>query len=335
MSNFWQDENEEEFRDIPDEVTVDANGRPLDAPPAQVNSTSRPAPVKTHAHILGETIQKNTDVAYEDAKADHQIDSEEDEDFSTVLSDARLRLEQGRLYEMIMNNDLFEGTDADPVAVKHVQKQIRNFAKERMEVMLGMRQEASQEPSMSAASFPFNDLEVEALKALASTATRGATKAPEAQQFTAAATPQGRMGLKPISLKGLGRTAPKVQAPAAKPLAQKPTTPVTKNKRTEAQIEQILAEEGISREEYERQYNPSYKPLQKPVSQMNEQELKEWKRQDALKTNKQVKSAGAIPMPSPAQEEMLHTQRAQTAAAHPQMQTIMNLLMNPKKPTNP
>ena len=64
-----------------------------------------------------------------------------------VLSDARLRLEQGRLYEMVMNSDLFEGSDCDPKAIKNVEKEIRNFAKERMEIMLGMRQETSEEAS--------------------------------------------------------------------------------------------------------------------------------------------------------------------------------------------
>lgn len=325
MSDFWQDESEEEFRDVPDEV-VEGN----QAPPAQVRQ-ARPTAAQ-QAQLQG-TLTPQQPAPEQAPVQEEQVQEEEtEEDFSTVLSDARLRLEQGRLYEMIMNNDLFEGTDADPKAVKHVQKQIRNFAKEQMEIMLGMRQEAAPaEAGMSASSFPFNDLEVEALKAIASAATKGATQAPEAQQFTAAATPQVRTGLKPISLKTTPRQAPAAPKPTAKPLATKPATPVTKNKRTEAQIEQILAEEGISREEYERQYNPNYKPLQKPVSQMNEAELKEWKRQDALKTNKQVKSPAALPMPTPEQEEMMYSQRAQAASAHPQMQTIMSLLTQKKK----
>ena len=66
---------------------------------------------------------------------------EEEEDFTAVFNDANLRIEQGRLYQMIMNHDIFEGMDADERAVQNVQKEIRKFARERMEIMLGMRQE--------------------------------------------------------------------------------------------------------------------------------------------------------------------------------------------------
>lgn len=332
MSDFWQSEEDEgEFRDVPDEVVEGQS-----APPAQVRQ-SRPTAAQ-QVQLQGTlTPNLNPQVPVQEDQSQDSEEAVQEEDFSSVLSDAKLRLAQGSLYEMLMNNNLFENMEGvDPRAVKNVEREVMNFAKERMEIMLGMRQEATQEPSMSASSFPFNDLEVEALKAIASAATKGATQAPEAQQFTAASSaPAPRPGLKTISLKSPSRPAVTQKAPApaapAKPLAQKPATPVTKNKRTEAQIEQILAEEGISREEYERQYNPNYKPLTKPVSQMNEAELKEWKRQDALKTHKQVKSPAAIPMPTAEQEEMMYSQRAQAANAHPQMQTIMGLLTQKKK----
>jgi hypothetical protein len=41
-----------------------------------------------------------------------------------------------------------------------------------------------------------------------------------------------------------------------------------------------------------------------------------------------VKNPAALQMPTAEQEEMLHTQRAQAAASHPQMQSIMSLLLN-------
>ena len=88
---------------------------------------------------------------------------------------------------MIMNHNIFEGVEADPKAVKFVQKQIRNFAKEQMEIMLGMRQEPSAQPAMSMDNFPFNSLEVEVLKMLASTATKGATA--ESEPFTGPSAP--------------------------------------------------------------------------------------------------------------------------------------------------
>lgn len=314
MSDFWKDENETEFRDIPEEVSGE------EAPPAQIQRTKPTA--AQQAQLQGTLTPKLQQQAPAPEPVQEYIQDEDDEDFSTVLSDARLRLEQGRLYEMVMNNDLFEGTDADPVAVKHVQKQIRNFAKERMEIMLGMRQEASQETIVSS---PFNPLEVEVIKAMARTFSKGATDTPEANAEAPVAT---RQGLKPIALKTTQKQTAQMK-PAAKPLQQKATQPVVR-KKNDALVDQILAEEGVTKEELDTVFDPSYKPLTKPPGQLSADEIKE--RNKRTTAGKQVKSESALPMPTPAQEEMLYTQRAQTAAAHPQMQTILNLLNNqPKK----
>lgn len=313
--NIFADD-EEEFRDIPDEVTEGQSAPPVNVRTARP-ATPPPAPQPTIIQEYEENPELDTSL--------------EEDDFGDAVTDARFRLELGRLYEMLLNHDIFAGAEADEKAVKAVTKQIRNFAKEQMEIMLGMRQEVAKVEPLAAADFPFNDLEVQILKALASTASKGATAAPEVQVFSGAqaAVAPRKTGLNPISVKP---TQKPVAKPAPKPLAQKPAAPVTrKQERTEAQIEQILAEEGITREEYERQYNPNYKPLTKPLSNMSEAEIKEWRRQDALKTNKQVKNPTALPMPTPEQEEMLHTQRAQAAASHPQMQSIMSLLLTAKK----
>ena len=318
MSNIFNDDDDgSEFRDIPEEVA----GQDAPIPQVKVN---RPAAPPAQAPV--QQAQPEPEVEYEEEQ------SEEEEDFSTVLSDARLRLEQGRLYEMIMNHNIFEGADADEKAIRHVQKQIRNFAKEQMEIMLGMRQEAPKVQALTASDFPFNDVEVAALKDLAYMATKGGSAAPEAQQFSGAPAAPRKVGLNTIAVKSQAKPAPAAPktAPAKKPLAQKAPAPVKRDSRTEAQIEQILAEEGITREQYDAQYPPNYKPLTKPLSQMNEQELAEWRRQDALKTNRQVKNPAAIPMPTAEQEEMLHTQRAQTAASNPQMQLLMAALTKKK-----
>lgn len=320
--NYFNDGDDDgsDFRDIPDEVA----GQEAGVPQVRVN---RPAPAPQPVQQ-----QPEPEVEYEEEPSEE----EQEEDFASILSDARQRMEQGRIYEVLMDHDLFSGQGFDEKAVKYVTKQIRNFAKEQMEIMLGMRSEAPKAQAFTAANFPFNDAEVIALKDIAFVATKGASAREEAQTFTpqAASAPR-RTGLNPIAVKQPSRPAPKPQAPAPKPaapkpLAQKAPAPLKRDPKTEAQIEQILREEGISREEYERQYNPSYKPLTKPLSQMNEQELAEWRRQDALKTNRQVKNPLAIPMPSAEQEEMLHTQRATTAAQNPQMQVLMAALTKKK-----
>lgn len=324
MSNIFSDDDDgSEFRDIPDEVS----GQPSMEPNVRVNRPTPPA-------------QTVVEPVYEEPLEEQAVEEEsEEQDFASILSDARQRMEQGRIYEVLMDHDLFSGQGFDEKAVKFVTRQIRNFAKEQMEIMLGMRQETPKSQGMAAADFPFNDVEVAALKDLAYVATKGASASEEAQVFTPQATPVAprRTGLNPIAAKAPPKTIPQRAAPAPaakpapKPLAQKAAAPVKRDPKTEAAIEKILREEGITREEYERQYNPNYKPLTKPLSQMSEAEIKEWRRQEALKTNKQVKSPAAIPMPTAEQEEMLHTQRAQAAASHPQMQSIMNLLINKKQ----
>lgn len=319
MNNFFsQQDDDGEFKDIPDEVNNQ------EAPIPRIASPKLPTPpVAPSAPVQYEELEQ-------ELEEPQQEETTEDEDFSAVLNEARFKLELGRLYEMIMNHDIFQGSDADAKASKYVTKQIRNFAKEQMEIMLGMRQK----PEVQAAvvSSPFNDIEVQTLKALVYTATKGASATPEAQSFTPAPVAP-KVGLNSIGLKPKTNAVVPVQKAAAKPLPAKAQSPVARDRKIDTKIEQILREEGISREEYERQYNPSFKPLNKPLGEMTEAEILEWKRQDALKTNRQVKNPQALPMPTAEQEEMLYTQRANAAANNPQMQSIMNLLTS-SKPNN-
>lgn len=327
-NNFFSDDNDDEFRDIPDEVSQQ------DAPPVNVRVQRPVAPPVQEQQAQEEYYDRVSG-------GDYSAPEEQEEDFSSVLSDARLRLEQGKLYELIMNHDIFQGVEADERAVKHVQRQIRNFAKEQMEIMLGMRQESPKVQPLSVDNFPFNDLEVEALKALASAATKGATMAPEAQTFSGVEQPRQapKVGLNTIGTpKKAAPAAPKPMAakPAApkapaKPLAQKPAAPVKRDANRDAIIDKILAEEGITRAEYDAQYPPDYKALEKPVEQMSEAELRERAIAMRRRSPGQVKNPQAIPMPTIDQENMLHATRAQAAASHPQMQSLMSLLTNSGK----
>lgn len=318
MDNFWENEDQEVFRDIPDEVQLDNNGNQLIAPPVNVRTPQR---------SIAQSVPIQQPIAVELQHGEHQEEhQEEDEDFSIVLNDARLRLEQGRLYEMIMNHDIFAGSDADEKAVKHVQRQIRNFAKEQMEIMLGMRQEQSKDISFNM-NFPFNPLEIETLKALASAATKGATKSAAAEQYIA---PVKKIGLNPIGVNRQTKTTAKLTPKIANPLPNQPTNPVKRSK-SDTAIDQILREEGVTREELNAVFDPNYKTLNKPLHELTEQELLERNKQAKRRITGQVKSPNALPMPSVEQEEMIYTQRAAVAAANPQMQNIMSLLTNPKK----
>jgi hypothetical protein len=265
-----------------------------------------------------------------DPYANESEDQEESEDFSNILVDARLRLEQGRLYEMIMNHDIFQGADADPKAVKYVQKQIRNFAKEQMEIMLGMRKETSIVERLEI-DFPFNALEVDTLRALARAATKGASDnsdryVPEITRTTEEVenVPR-RTSINPIG------TSPRKSQPAQmkkaeKPLAKKPSAPV---KRARADIQRILEEEGVTLEEINEVFDPKKKYL--TVEELNSLTAEQVIERNRLIKNRQVPSRSALPMPSPEQIEMAITQRANQAASNPQMIQIMGLLDQAQK----
>jgi hypothetical protein len=105
---------------------------------------------------------------------EYNVFEEEDEDLAETMLDANLRLEQGRLYQMFLEGDIFADTNADPRAVKNVSRQMKKHARECMEILLGMRQERPIEATV--VSSPFNDLEVEALKMVASRVSNGATE---------------------------------------------------------------------------------------------------------------------------------------------------------------
>ena len=307
---LWEDDDET-FRDVPDEAKLDENNQPMQSPPVNVQVQ----PAKQAQRFTPPTAPAEPEVARFEGDIDFFPDGD-DEDFTSVLNDANLRIEQGRLYQMIMNHDLFDGMDADPKAVANVQREIRKFARESMEVMLGMRETV---PVHAAISSPFNDLEVDILKKIASKATNGATESPSANQVaqTLKETPR-RQTLNPIG----GSTAPRRQA-APKPQAKLPTKPAAPvaRKRMDATIDQICAEEGVPRELVEE----NYKPLEKPLDQLSPAEQEKRKKETAarLAARTTVKSSAALPMASREQMEMLALQRATQVSAGPGMSAIL------------
>jgi hypothetical protein len=300
--NFWADE--EQFRDVPDEVSEEA------APPAQLP----PSPKQPKSSWTGPQ-EEPTVYAGEEVDLFPDGDPDEEEDYSAVLSDARLRLEQGKLYELIMNHDLFGGEEADPRAVKHVQREIRKFAKERMEVMLGMRKDTTKVEHLQI-DFPFNQVEVDVLKKLAYAASKGASQNSDNYVPKVTKTTQEVDNIpekKPVSLNPIG--VPTKKKPVAPKLPAKPQAPI--------QRKAAPAPAPQSDEDYE--------PLKKHPSEMTPEELIERNRQAEarLARNKTVKSSSAMAMPSYEQEEMFHMQRVATAA--PAVSAIVAALNQSKK----
>ena len=172
-------------------------------------------------------------------------------------------------------------------------------------------------------SSPFNDLEVDILKKLASKATNGATETPEANQVAAQVRQAPRkQTINPIG----GSTSMKKMAPQpAKKLPTKPQAPVQRT-RVNATVEQIAAEEGVPVEALEL----NYVPLSKPLAQLSETEQLERAKQASQRLNKHrtVKSASALPMATPEQEEFVAMQRASQMGQAPGMQALLDRVKN-------
>jgi hypothetical protein len=321
----WDDE-EQDFRDIPDEVHEQPTPMPT-LPPTRKFSPPPPGPAPA--------AQSNESEDYYDEAPDDYEDSFP-EDFSSVLADARLRLEQGRLYEMIMNHELFEGVDADPKAINNVQNEVRAFAKERMEIMLGMRSERSHSSELGV-DLPFNSLEVEVLRSLASTATKGATKSPDVEKYVAPIEPRrSRMN----SIGGQRRPAPPQRQAVPReqrPLPSRPQAPVRRPKPTlDPNVEARLRADGVEQEyieEAKRQLSMGKeKHLGKQIHEMSEQELRERNQEAAQRSGKQVKSTQALPQPS---EEQMHAVVMQQVSAVQSSgglnQKITDMLLKPRR----
>lgn len=158
------------------------------------------------AEELAEEYAANTSVV--DASEDQLEEISDEAAFeltkteSNVIYNARLRLEQAKLYELLINHNLFEGVDASPEAIKNVQNELKFYIVKRLEILLGIREPVIRVASATAEP-QFNEIEVDFLKTLAYKGTFG--------QSQEASTPK-----------------PKPETP--KPMALKPVTPAQKLK---------------------------------------------------------------------------------------------------------
>lgn len=314
-------DDNEPFSDMPEGAQTGADGQPAASsgyiPP--VKSAPRPQVTRPPEPIVEEE--------YEEVEEVEELENEED--FDDVLSDAQLRLEQGSLYRLIIGHNLFEGSDADPKAIQNVQKEIRQFAKERMEVMLGMRKETASVERLEI-DFPFNEAEVIVLRTIAKTFSKGATEdsdnyVPEVRRVTEEVPTVGkRPTLNPIG------SGPKKQV--KKQLQNKPRQPVQRarvNSKLDETIERIAREEGIPRELLEEDAGLSTKP----VHEMTASELEQRNRTIAKRRGVQAKSSAALPMPSYEQQEMMAIAHAAKASGSPLMTKIIEQVK--KMPTGP
>ena len=313
--NLWGDDV---FNDMPEE------GLTPDLPQMPEYSTKQT--------LVDSTNQVVEEPVVTEPEEQEQIDVsqiEEEEDFSEVLNDANLRLEQGNLYKLIMNHDLFSGIEADPRALRNVQKEIRKFAKERMEIMLGMKKETETIENIKI-DFPFNSLEIEVLKKLASTATKGASE--NSEKYTAEVVKvKEQATVKKNKLNSITnasrpkQTISQVSVSQSKSnLKTKPSTPIKRSK-LDLTIDQIAQEENIPRELLEEGL-PGLGG--KPVNEMTEQEILERNRIVSRRRQPRVKSKKALPMATYEQQEMLALTQAGQIQTSPLMIKILEAVKN-------
>jgi hypothetical protein len=217
----------------------------------------------------------------------------------SVVTEAMLRLEQARLYEMLLKHNFFDGVRVNLAARQNVEQELKKFILDRLEILLGIKQEAQQiNSSEVTVDLPFNDVEIEFLKALAYKGTNGASISASPAQAQATIQPMNQKLPKikqPEGLKPLSQSKPKPQLKAQpKPIQQAPKQQIRQPiAQVKTQSEQKVSQapsnkknktvEDIAREDIERMKN------RKPAHEMTVKEL--------VAANKRIDGGGSRPRP--------------------------------------
>ena len=323
MANIWDTEEQvSEYELIADDAQQ--------AEELAEQYASSPAIVEADEEVLEEIAEESA----------FELSNQE----SNTIYNARLRLEQAKLYEMLINHNLFEGVDVSPEAVKAVQNELKFYIVKRLEILLGLREPTAAKAQVAAAiELPFNDVEVDFLKQLAYKGTLGASvngkpltpvQKPVIKPLTASSSSQ----LKPLAVKKKAveqKPEPKVEQP--KPTAAPPKpAPQAQKAPVQAQpakkpIQKPAAQPAVKQK---KQSNPQdiktgvgerkmteaeaiaiakadlATASKKPFHEMTAKEKAERIRQ-ANERNARPKATNAMPMPSPAELEMRYMTQQQ------------------------
>lgn len=276
---------------------------------------------------------------------------------SNIVTDATIRLEQARLYDKLIKHDMFKGVKANPTALANVKQELKTYIVSRLEILLGIKKEKVQrdKPIEVEVESPFNDVEVEFLKALSYKGTKGASAEAETKKLKATE-------IRPMSddeeyeeegLSSLGSDeddyddyeeeyeeeeevyiAPKpkkkvVKKPAPKPKKvvkkapkkvakvkkSKPQAPVEKNRPSRAKINR---RGEMSDAEAERIAKEDMERMKgrKPINKMSETELLEANKRITTNARKD-RPVGAKPIPDAAQLNMHYQTQQANSNANP------------------
>lgn len=176
-----------------------------------------------------------------------------------TISPALLRLEQGKLYQMLIEHDLFADIDAHPQAIENVQRELKDFITSRLEIMLGLRTDKEVHHLVRHDSV-FTQNEIEALKALAKKLSDSVNKKPEEPKSGNLSPVGGADKAKNM----LAKMQPKpIQA---KPVVSQPVQKVEKTKQVAKPVKKFKS---------------------KPIGEMTAEEM--------IERNKQINDKKAVP----------------------------------------
>ena len=260
---------------------------------------SAPKPWEPPVPVQTEVVLDEAAVLEITGESPQDVFEEEEEDTANLMFDANLRLEQGRLYQMVLANDIFGDTDADPKAIRNVQREIRKFVRERMEVMLGIRHEQVAQAAPIVSS-PFNDLEVTALKMIASKVTGGKTEETQSEAVPVPVQPK-KDGITAINGNLRANSpAPSVSKPAVNTAQKVETKPQKLASKTP--VKSPIKEEGSA--------------LNKPIEQMSQEELAAYNKaaEERSARKRAAMPTNMVPHPTPQQLEMMYTGMAANMA---------------------
>ena len=309
--------------------------------------------------LIAEDAQKAEELAEEYAAAPTVVDADEEEleeisdesafeltnTESNVIYNARLRLEQAKLYELLINHNLFEGVDASPQAIKNVQNELKFYIVKRLEILLGLREPVVRVATAVAES-PFNDVEVDFLKQLAYKGTFGKSTS-EAQeqpqrQAIRPATPA------PAKLKSLAPSQPKKieppkqevkakqpapkapvkqAAPAAPAKKAAPGKQPAKKAAPQPDLKTGIAPRPMTPAEAEAIARADLKTAsKKPFHEMSDDE-KLAKIREVNERNARPKATGQVPMPSANELEMKYMTQQQNRGYSKNQTDQFNLVL--------
>lgn len=322
--NFWDEETISEyelFQDEAEEAQILADEM----------ANHRPEVIEADDEIIEEI---NEESAFE-------LDNRE----ANVVFNARLRLEQARLYEMLINHNLFEGVDASPQAIENVQNELKAYIVARLEILLGLRERVvrKKEPELTS----FNDVEVDWLKQLAYKGTKGASiygqssEPNEPEQLRPVSSKPKQTGLKPLSQSG---AKGKAKAPVKKqsPLPKKPTKKIAK-KRTVSEhpskVKLSSPAHGVRKLTDEEAIAIAMEDLKATGGNTLDENLKNWgklsakekaqkiKQSNSRDTNNVNRPSDALPMMDSTQLEAKYLQEQSVRSARPGANGF-NMLLN-------